>query len=53
MTDSKFNSLLKSNEVHEENLKDFTSLIELFALYNFGECEINSLTLNILFLSGG
>ena len=28
MAESKFNSLLKSNEVHEQNLNDFTSLVQ-------------------------
>ena len=53
MAESKFNSLLKSNEVHEQNLNDFTSLVQLFAKYAFGECQIHSLTFNILFISGG
>lgn len=49
---SSFNSLLKTSEVYEQNLENFNAQLTLFGNFNFAECTINSLTINLLFHSG-
>ena len=44
--------MFKTNAVHEQSLENFNALLTLFANFNFGECDINSLTINLLFHSG-